>query len=54
MFSNLGFLVPFLLNQGASIFNNFLVARSDLSIAVPAVNCVTFIVTFVTSRLLKS
>ena len=54
MFANLAFLVPFLLNQGASIFNNFLVAKSDLSIAVPAVNCVTFLVTFVTQRLLKS
>lgn len=54
MFSNLPFLIPFLLNQSASIFNNFLVARSDLSIAVPAVNCVTFLVTFVTQRLLKS
>jgi hypothetical protein len=48
MFANLAFLVPFLLNQGASILNNFLVAKSDLSIAVPAVNCVTFLVTFIT------
>ena len=47
MFVNLGFLIPFLLNQCASIFNNFLVAKSDLSIAVPAVNCVTFLVTFI-------
>lgn len=53
MFANLAFLVPFLLNQGASIYNNFLVAKSDLSIAVPAVNCVTFLVTFITQRLLK-
>ena len=52
MFANLGFLLPFLLNQAASIYNNFLVAKSDLSIAVPAVNCVTFIVTFITQRLL--
>jgi len=54
MFLNLGFLVPFLLNFGASILNNFLVAKSDLSTAVPAVNCVKFLVAFVTQRALKS
>ena len=53
MFSNLPFLLPFLLNQAASIFNNFLVANSDLSVAVPVVNCITFITTFITERLLK-
>ena len=52
MFTKLAFLVPFLVNQGASIFNNFLVARSELSIAVPIVNCITFVATFVTARLL--
>lgn len=53
MFTQLGFLVPFLLNQSASIFNNFLVAKSDLSIAVPAVNCITFMVTFITQKILQ-
>ena len=52
MFARITFLVPFLVNQGASVFNNFLVAKSDLSIAVPIVNCVTFMATFVTARLL--
>jgi len=52
MFTRLAFLVPFLINQAASIFNNFLVAKSDLSIAVPIVNCVTFMATFITARLL--
>ena len=52
MFTRLAFLVPFLVNQGASVFNNFLVAASDLSIAVPIVNCITFIATFITARLL--
>ena len=53
MFTRLKFLVPFLLNQAASILNNFIVAKSDLSIAVPVVNCITFIVTFITMRLIK-
>ena len=52
MFLRPAFLIPFLCNQGASIFNNFLVARSDLSLAVPIVNCVTFMATFVTARLI--
>ena len=53
MFANLSFLLPFILNQLASVLNNFLVAKSDLSIAVPVVNCITFQVTFITMRLLK-
>ena len=53
MFTKIRFLLPFLLNQVASILNNFLVAKSDLSIAVPVVNCVTFQVTFISMRLLK-
>ena len=53
MFANLRFLLPFILNQLASVLNNFLVAKSDLSIAVPVVNCITFQVTFITMRLLK-
>ena len=53
MFTRIKFLVPFLLNQAASILNNFLVAKSDLSISVPVVNCITFIVTFITMRLIK-
>ena len=53
MFTKLAFLIPFLVNQSASVFNNFLVAKSDLSLAVPIVNCITFIATFVTARLIK-
>ena len=45
--------MPFGLNQLASLLNNFVVAGNDLSIAVPSVNCVTFIVTFITQKLLK-
>ena len=53
LFANWRFLVPFGLNQLASVLNNFLIAGHNLSIAVPAVNCITFIVTFITQRLLK-
>ncbi len=53
LFANWRFLLPFGLNQLASLINNFVVAGNDLSIAVPSVNCVTFIVTFITQRLLK-
>ena len=53
LFANWRFLLPFGLNQLASLLNNFVVAGNDLSIAVPSVNCVTFIVTFITQRLLK-
>ena len=53
MFTRMKFLLPFLLNQAASILNNFLVAKSDLSIAVPVVNCITFQVTFISRGLLK-
>ena len=48
LFSNWRFLVPFGLNQLASLLNNFVVAGNQLSIAVPSVNCITFIVTFIT------
>ena len=53
MFARLTFLIPFIINQLGSILNNFVVAASDLSIAVPVVNCITFIVTFISSRVLK-
>ncbi len=53
LFANWRFLVPFGLNQLASVLNNFIIAGNDLSIAVPSVNCLTFIVTFITQRILK-
>eukprot|EP00347_Sterkiella_histriomuscorum_P004132 403361632 len=53
MFKNIGFLLPFIINQLASILNNFVLAASDLTIAVPAVNCITFIVTFITQKILN-
>ena len=53
MFTNMAFLGPFLVNQFASIMNNFVIANHDLSVTVPVVNCVTFITTFIVMRLLK-
>ena len=53
LFSNIKFIVPLVVNQLGSILNNFVVAASDLSIAVPAVNCITFIITFLTQKWLK-
>jgi hypothetical protein len=52
-FSNMRFLIPYIINQTASLLNNFVVASNELQIAVPCVNCVTFISAFVTQRLLK-
>ena len=53
MFTRIAFLLPFAVNQAASLLYNYLVTRSDLSTAVPIVNCITFISTFITARLLK-
>ena len=53
LFKNIRFVLPFALNQGASVLNNFVVAKHDLSIAVPSVNCITFIITFITQKILK-
>jgi hypothetical protein len=36
----------------ASLGNNFLIATTELQIAVPTVNCVTFISAFITQKLL--
>ena len=54
LFINPWFLIPFLVNQSASILNNFLVAKSDISIVVPTVNCITFIFTFIASKVIKN
>ena len=53
MFSNWRFLLPFAINQLGSVINNFVVAASDLSIAIPAVNCITFIITYISQKALK-
>ena len=48
MFTNLAFVLPLLINWSASIGNNILLASTDMTIAVPGVNCITFMTTFVT------
>ena len=48
MFSNCAFVLPLIINWCASIWNNVLLASTDMTIAVPAVNCITFMTTFVT------
>ena len=53
MFGNPRFLIPFLLNQVGGILNNFVVAAGDLSISSPIINCITFIVTYLTQKWLR-
>ncbi|CDW88830.1 UNKNOWN [Stylonychia lemnae] len=53
LFTNLRFVIPYALNQTGSILNNFVTATADLSIALPTVNCLAFIFTFITQRLLN-
>lgn len=53
LFGNLRFVIPFALNQLASLLNNVLLAGHNMSVVVPSVNCVSFIVTFITQKLLK-
>lgn len=52
-FKDIRFLLPYLVNQIASLANNFLIATTELQIAVPTVNSMTFIAAFVTQKLLK-
>lgn len=40
------YIVPFLMNQGASIAYLYCLSLYDLSIIVPLVNCLNFICTF--------
>jgi hypothetical protein len=53
MLTNIAFVLPLLINWTASIWNNVLLASNDMSIAVPAVNCITFMTTFITQRALQ-
>ena len=47
--TNAGFIVPFLLNQSGSLLYVYLLGSSDLSMAVPICNSLTFVFTAVTS-----
>ncbi|NXE73790.1 TM234 protein, partial [Cochlearius cochlearius] len=45
-------MVPFLLNQGGSLFFYLTLASTDLSLAVPLCNSLALIATLVTGRIL--
>ena len=50
MFTNMRFLMPLIVNQLAGLLFNMLVAYSDLGIASPFTNCITFIVTYLSQK----
>ncbi|XP_030627682.1 transmembrane protein 234 [Chanos chanos] len=52
LFLNIKYLVPFLLNQSGSVVYYFTLASTDLSLAVPVVNSLTFLFTLLTGKLL--
>ncbi|XP_051504448.1 transmembrane protein 234 [Myxocyprinus asiaticus] len=52
LFLNLRYLVPFLLNQSGSLVFYFTLASTDLSLAVPVVNSLTFLFTLLMGKLL--
>ncbi|XP_063080324.1 transmembrane protein 234 [Engraulis encrasicolus] len=52
LFLNFKYLVPFLLNQGGSVVYYFTLASTELSLAVPVVNSLTFLITLLTGQLL--
>ncbi|XP_059908784.1 transmembrane protein 234 isoform X2 [Gadus macrocephalus] len=52
LFLNLQYLVPFLLNQLGSLVYYFTLATTDLSLAVPVTNSLTFLLTVLTGKIL--
>ncbi|XP_066535151.1 transmembrane protein 234 [Hoplias malabaricus] len=52
LFLNIKYLVPFLLNQSGSVVFYLTLATTDLSLAVPTVNSLTFLFTLLTGKLL--
>jgi len=52
LFSNVKYLLSFLLNQSGSILYYITLANADLTLAVPISNSLTFIFTAISSRLL--
>ncbi|XP_029901139.1 transmembrane protein 234 [Myripristis murdjan] len=52
LFLNFKYLVPFLLNQSGSLVYYYTLATTDLSLAVPVANSLTFLCTLLTGRLL--
>jgi len=52
LFSNIKYLLSFLLNQSGSVLYYITLASADLTLAVPMSNSLTFIFTALSSRLL--
>lgn len=49
---NLKYLIPFLLNQSGSLVYYYTLSTTDLSLAVPVANSLTFLNTLLTGKLL--
>lgn len=52
LFLNVKYLIPFILNQTGSLVYYLTLATTDLSLAVPVANSLTFLFTLLTGRLL--
>uniref|UniRef100_A0A1A8HF90 Transmembrane protein 234 n=1 Tax=Nothobranchius korthausae TaxID=1143690 RepID=A0A1A8HF90_9TELE len=52
LFLNLKYLVPFLLNQSGSLVYYYTLSTTELSLAVPVANSLTFLFTLLTGKLL--
>ncbi|XP_034530387.1 transmembrane protein 234 [Notolabrus celidotus] len=52
LFLNLRYLVPFLLNQSGSLVYYYTLSTTELSLAVPMANSLTFLCTLLTGKLL--
>lgn len=49
---NLSYMVPFLLNQSGSLIYYYTLSTTELSLAVPVTNSLTFLCTLITGKLL--
>ncbi|XP_043998025.1 transmembrane protein 234 isoform X1 [Gambusia affinis] len=49
---NINYLVPFLINQSGSLVYFYILSTTDLSLAVPVANSLTFLCTLLTGKLL--
>ncbi|CAG5866526.1 unnamed protein product [Menidia menidia] len=52
LFFNIKYLVPFLLNQSGSLVYYYTLSTTELSLAVPVANSLTFLCTLLTGKLL--
>ncbi|XP_051174493.1 transmembrane protein 234 homolog [Leptopilina boulardi] len=52
LFTNFKYLTPFVINQIGSVFYYFTLQRTDLSLAIPVSNSLTFLITAITGKFL--